>query len=78
MADIDCSDTAALLSEAKAFSCCIPEGMMPAVQTYLLMQIAGLDLTPDQLLQEAKCFKCIPAGQMQEVQAWMLCNIANA
>jgi hypothetical protein len=55
---------------------CIPPGMMPAVQIYLLNVISGLNLTPAQLIDAAKCFECA-RGMFPEIEAYLLCNIAN-
>lgn len=52
--------------------------MQRAVITYLLNQLLGTGLTPQQLMQEAACFdKCIPPGMQEEIQTWLLCQIAN-
>lgn len=54
----------------------IPEGMMPAVQTYLLAVLAGVSLDPDVLSANATAFRKLD-GQQAAVQAYLLCQIAN-
>lgn len=55
----------------------IPDGMNSEVIIYLLNQILGKGLTPQQLMDEAKCFKCIPKGMQDEVITYLLCAIAS-
>lgn len=74
---ISCDDPNALMEAAKCLDRCVPPGMHPAIQTYLLQQIAGNTMTIDQLLAEAKCYTCIPAGMQREVQLMLLCEIVN-
>ena len=74
---IDCSDYNALLQESACMKC-IPTGMQPEVMVYLLNEILGTWLTPQQLMDEAKCFKCIPAGMQAEIQTYLLCQIVNS
>ena len=77
---INC-DPKALADAAKCFQSCIPAGMQPAVQTYLLAVIAGGSLDPKVLLAAAttpgKSFLVLE-GVQQEVQAYLLCQIASA
>lgn len=36
-----------------------------------------ISCTPNDLLNEARCFRCIPAGMQREVQIYLLCQWAN-
>ena len=56
---------------------CIPTGMQNEVIIYLLNQILGTSLTPQQLMDAANCMKCIPTGMQTEVQTYLLCQIVN-
>jgi len=69
-------DTQSLVDAAACLEQCVPIGFHPAIQTYLLMQIAGLNLTPEQLIDAAKCYQCLNGMQM-EAQLYLLCQIAN-
>lgn len=75
-ATIDCSDPNALAGPANCMKC-IPAGMQPEVIIYLLNEILGTGLTPQQLVNEAQCMKCIPEGMQPAVQTWLLCSIAT-
>lgn len=68
-------DPNTLVQAASCFDC-IPANMQPAVQTYLLLQISGLSLTPAQLLTAAKCMVCLD-GSQEAAQNYLLCQIAN-
>lgn len=68
-------DPNALVEAARCFEC-IPQGQQAAVQTYLLLQISGLNLTVDELLDAARCFRCAD-GMLEEIQAFLLCAIVN-
>lgn len=70
-------DPNALEDAAKCMKC-IPAGMQPEVVIYLLNQIMGAGLTPDQLMTNSACYKCIPKGMQPEVQTYLLCQIATA
>lgn len=65
-----------LVAASKCFNSCIPDGMQQAIQTYLLNVISGLNYTPDQLMNAAKCFRCAD-GMQQEIQTYLLCQILN-
>jgi hypothetical protein len=67
-----------LANAARCFDSCIPPGEQLAVQTYLLLQISGLSLTPQQLADAARCFQqCIPKGEQLAVQNYLLCQLVN-
>jgi hypothetical protein len=51
--------------------------MQNEVIIYLLNQILGTGLTPEQLMDAAKCYKCIPPGSQLEVQTYLLCAIVT-
>lgn len=65
------------LEQASACYKCIPEGMQSEVIIYLLNQILGMGLTPQELIANSSCFKCIPSGMQTEVELYLLCQIAN-
>lgn len=71
---MDCDPTA-LANAARCFSKCIPDGMQPAVTTYLLANMVGITNT-DQLLQAAKCWKCAD-GMHDAIKIFLLCNGVN-
>lgn len=73
---LDCSPDA-LVKASNCFKC-IPTGQQPEVMIYLLNQILGTGLTPQQLMDNAVCFRCIPKGMQEEVQTYLLCQIASA
>jgi hypothetical protein len=75
-AAIDCNDPNSLIDPAKCYKC-IPTGMQPEVMIYLLNEILGTGLTPQQLMANSACMKCIPAGFQSAVQTWLLCTIAT-
>lgn len=66
------------LEQAAACMKCIPRGEQPEVIIYLLNQISGLNLTPEQLMANAACYKCIPQGMQAEVQTYLLNVIAGS
>jgi len=75
--DVSC-DPNDLMAEARCYDRCVPPGMHPAIQTYLLQQIAENTMTPEQLVSEAKCLSsCIPAGMMPYIIAMLMCEIVN-
>ena len=74
-ATISC-DPNDLMEAAKCFSC-VPRGMQPAVQTYLLAVIAGGSLDPNVLMEQAKCFRCAD-GMHEDIQSFLLCQIVNS
>jgi hypothetical protein len=51
--------------------------MQRAQMIWLLMQIAGLDLAPDELARRAACY-CFTPQQAEQVSAFLLCEIASA
>lgn len=64
-------DASQLANQAKCF--CFPSGMQPAVQTYLLAVLAGVDTSdPAGLLNAARNFRGIPAGDQLSVQNYLL------
>lgn len=67
-------DVDTLIKDSDCYRC-IPTGMQNEVIIYLLNQILGTNLTPQQLMDESKCYKCIPAGMQMEVQIYLLCQI---
>jgi hypothetical protein len=71
-------DPGDLIKAAACFDKCIPEGMKPAVITYLLALMAGGSTDPNVLMQQAKTMKTIPAGMQAEVQTYLLCQLVNA
>lgn len=77
---IDCSPQG-LATAAQCFEACVPEGMHPAMQTYLLAQIAntlaGTSTDPGTLANLARCFRCLD-GNHGAVQDYLLCQIATA
>jgi hypothetical protein len=78
MATISC-DPGDLMEAAKCLDKCIPRGMHPYIQIYLLQQIAESTLTVDELLNAAKCFqKCIPPEMMDQVHIYLMCQIINS
>lgn len=72
-----------LANAAACFQSCIPAGMQPAVQTYLLAQmyaiLTGKSASPQAILTAAttpgSSFLQLE-GVQQEVQAYLLCQIA--
>lgn len=74
--EISC-DPADLMAASKCMKC-IPQGMQLEVVIYILNEILGTGLTPDQLIENAKCFKCIPKGSQMEVIAYLTCQLVNA
>lgn len=69
-------DAQSLSDAAKCFDC-LPVHLHLAVQTYLLNVISGLNLTPQQLANNAACYRCLE-GMQEEVQAYLLCQILNS
>ena len=76
MPDLTC-DPAALVADAKCFSC-IPKEMQGPVIIYLLADISGSTLDPAALVRAAKCFQCIPREVIEDVQTFLLCQIVNS
>lgn len=78
---IDCSPQA-LATASTQFECCVPDGLHPAMQTYLLAQIraalvAGASTDPSFIANEARCFDCA-SGNLGAMQVLLLCNIVTA
>ena len=73
---VQITDPAALVTAAACYKC-IPAGMQPEVQIYLLNVISGLNLSPAELMERSACYKCIPQGQLLEVQVMLMNEIAN-
>jgi len=77
---IDCTPQG-LATAAQCFEACVPDGMHPAIQTYLLATIAntlaGTSLDPNTLSLAAGCFRCLD-GNHGAVQDYLLCQIATA
>jgi hypothetical protein len=81
---INC-DPSSLANAAACFQSCIPAGMQPAAQTYLLAQIlnalTGASTDPKVILAAATTpgsSFLILEGVQQEAQAYLLCQIASA
>lgn len=68
-------DAQSILDAGKCFDC-IPSGLLPAVQTYLLAVIAGGSLDPKVLMAQAAAFQALD-GFQAEVQTYLLCQIVN-
>ena len=77
---VDCS-AQGLATASQCFECQIPDGYHPALQTYLLAQIAnnlaGTSTDPQTLANLAKCFRCLD-GNQAAVQSYLLCQIVTA
>lgn len=78
-------DPSSLANASACFQSCIPAGMQPAVQSYLLAQILnalnGASTNPKVILAAATAQGnsfLIGEGLQQEVQAYLLCQIASA
>lgn len=69
-------DVNTLIQNAKEFQGKIPPGAQPAVQTYLLAQIAGGSADPTTLLQAAKSMQQL-RGLEKQVIVLLLCTIAQ-
>lgn len=52
--------------------------MQGQVMIYLLNVISGLNLTPEELMQRASCYRCIPKGMEAAVMLYLLCANADA
>jgi hypothetical protein len=64
---------------AKLSACfCGPEDSQRAQMIYLLAQIAGNTMTPNQLAAAAACYNCIPQDLWQAEVTYLLCSIASA
>lgn len=80
---INC-DPSALSAAATCFAQCIPDGMQPVVQTYLLAQLLNqlnpsFSTDPKVLAQQAAAAGFTTLfGTEGFVQAFILCNIATA
>ena len=73
-------DPSSLANEARCFDRCIPPGMQPAVETYLLASIAGVGTDAAsirQLVNDARCFARCGAGT-NGVKTYLLCQIADS
>ena len=73
------------LIQAAACFRCIPNGEQEEVIIYLLNEILGTGLTPQQLMDATNppnnhcaCMRTIPKGMRDEVITYLLCQIANA
>lgn len=69
-------DPSALANAARCFDNCIPLGMQPAVQAYIMAVILGKDGDIKSLLKEAKCYQCLDGMQLA-VQSYILCYILD-
>jgi hypothetical protein len=64
---------------AKASACfCGSEDSQRAQMIYLLAQIAGNTMTPNQLAAASVCYACIPNDLWQAEVTYLLCSIASA
>lgn len=67
------------LAEASKCLCFHDKNQQFAIEAYLLMQIAGLSLTAEQLVAAATPFLGIQDKKMQEaVRLYLLCQAATA
>lgn len=67
-------DYQSVLAASKCFEC-IPQGVQLGVQTSLLNEISGANLSVDQLIYNARCIaSCIPPGMLEEVKTRLLCE----
>jgi len=75
------TDPSTLANTARCFDSCIPPGMQPAVQTYLLAVIAGQDTSSagiQALVNNARCFgMCIAPGDQLAVQNYLLVQLLS-
>lgn len=76
MSVLNC-DPQALITAAAPYQKIRGENLDNEVIIYLLNQILGTGLTPEQLITEARCMSCIPTGMQAEVQTFLLCQIVN-
>ena len=70
-----------LATAAKCFESCVPDGLNPALHTYLLAQIAhavaGTSTDPNVLALLSSCFRCLD-GTQAAVQTFLLSQIQSA
>ena len=72
---IDCSPS----ELARLSACyCYPEDVSRGVSIYLLMQIAGLNLTPSQLAAEAVKYTGMPKDIQDAAIVYLNCQANNA
>lgn len=71
-------DSNSLITGAHDY-CCIPSGIQSHVIIYLLNQILGTGLTPQQLVENSAPYrKEIPDGASDAVMLYILCALADA
>ena len=67
------------MQASSCIDCNIPPGMQGSVQIYLMQQIAGNTMSPDELMQAAAELNGkIPPGMVPYVIAYLLCAAVTA
>lgn len=69
-------DPQTLFTAASCLACLAP-GQLQILNTYLLIQIAGMAVDIQTLLTDAGCLECLTPGQHQLLQTYLLCNIVS-
>lgn len=72
---IDCGNPAAIAAASACY--CLPEKQARGAMLYLLNQISGLNLTPNQLAENSKCF-CMNRQAAEAAELYLLCAISNS